>query len=708
MPRKAIPLILLSLMVLYSTEMLCEQEPVFELEEGLYNLGSEISTMTALWAGDLEGDRIPEILAGGIVYEEGISKGALVLIRQNKISTLARIPAISRTLVMTVCDALDDTGQEIVVGSRGLYVYSRAGILIREKSTAGDVTALLAANLDDTGLDEIIYGTSSGEVVYLSGFEQLYQFSVVGEVKFILQRDEETFYVVTSSTIYCMTAEGEQIWSHTVKGELRSMTAYDINNDTKDELIFISGPTIHSLSYDGQEENLILSPRDLPLSLLVEEVTGDGKPDLLLTNNVDRLVVYSNMRDNVQSLFLRRESDEIPLLFAVDFDRDGKMDILYGGLTTVAVYMNVTPPQELITQGLILFSYGEDFYSKGEFEEALEKFEAAKAIFIQVQDEEKISQCDQFIEDITDILDQVSLADSTMEEARTLLREGKYQDAKAAFEDASQQYTVLAQKSEKYSTFAEEARAKMDECDLGLADQYFQAGEELMQEKKYDEATAQFQEAEALYEALGNDKAETARERIQQIQDMQEQKVVEVEQNLFMYVAVPVAAVIVLGVFMATRKKVSAKLEKGHIYLILESQPRKGLQLVKEYGRLGYDGLVISRLSPEQIKKKKLKKQKILQLSSATKEDSIPPDNVVNILLRMKEFMTSKRNSILLLDSLDYIVIQNTFEDALSLVQKLAESVTLYKGIVLVSLNPKSLDEKELILLEGEMELLEP
>ena len=189
---------------------------------------------------------------------------------------------------------------------------------------------------------------------------------------------------------------------------------------------------------------------------------------------------------------------------------------------------------------------------------------------------------------------------------------------------------------------------------------------------------------------------------------MQEQKVVEVEENLLVYAAVPVAAVIVLGVFLATRKKVSAKLEKGHIYLILEPQPRKGLQLVKEYGRLGYDGLVISRLSPEQMRKKKLKKQKILQLSSATKEDSIPPDNVVNILLRMKEFMTSKRNSILLLDSLDYIVIQNTFEDALSLVQKLAESVTLYKGIVLVSLNPKSLDEKELILLEGEMELLEP
>lgn len=700
MPEKAIPLILLSLIVLLSAEAPFEQKE-------MYDVSNEISNLSAIWAGDLEGDRISEILVGGIKYEAGYSKGTLILVKRHELSFLASLPGISRTLVMTVCNASEEEGKEIVVGSQGMYIYQRSGRLLKERSTEGDVTALLAVNFDETGLDEVIYGTSTGDVGYLVDFELEYQFSVAGgEVKFILQRDDNAFFVITSHSIYCRNADGESLWSYTVEGEIRSATAYDIDNDTRKELIYISGSKIYSISFDGQQESLILSPRELPLSLAVEEVTGDGKADLILTNNVNKLVVYSNLKEEVQSFFFRREADEIPLLFTADTNDDEKMDLIYGGLFTIVLFENVTPPQELITQGEILFSQGEDLYKHGKYEEALGKFEDAKDIFTEVKNAERIAQCQQYITDITDILEKVSQAQSIMDEAQQLLDGGRYREAKSKFEAAVTAYTQLAQIDEQYSPFVEEATALIDQCDLSIADEHFQTGEILIQERKYEYAIEQFEKAEAIYSRLGSDEAERARERIQQIHDMQ-QVVIEDETNLLIYIGAVLIIVVAAGVFFATRKKVSVKLEKGHVYLILESQPKKGIQLVKEYGRLGYDGLVISRQSPDQIRKKKLKKQKILQLSSATKEDSIPPDNVVNILLRMKEFMTSRKNSILLLDSLDYIVIQNTFEDALSLIQKLVESVTLYKGILLVSLNSKSLEEKEVILLEGEMELLE-
>jgi tetratricopeptide (TPR) repeat protein len=700
MPERAAPLILLSLMVLLSAEVPFEQKE-------MYDVGDVVSNLSAIWAGDLEGDRISEILVGGIRYEAGYSKGVLVLIKRNEVSSIASIPGISRTLIMTICNALEAEGREIVVGSQGIYTYSRSGIQLTEKSTEGDVTALLAVNFDNTGLDEIIYGTSTGDVVYLVGFEAEYQFSVGGEVRFILPRDDDTYYVVTSHTIYCRTSDGEPLWSHTVKGEIRSAAAYDTNNDTRKELIYISGPTISSLSLDGQQETLILSPRELPLSILVEEVTGDGKADLIVANNVNKLVIYSNLKEEVQSFFFRREADETPLLYAADTNDDSKMDLVYGGLTTVVMFENITPPQELITQGEILFSQGVDLEKHGEYEEALGKFEDAEVIFTEVGNEERVAQCQQYIADITDILEKVFNAQSIVDEGQNLFDQGKYREARSKFEAAAAAYTQLALIDDQYAPSVEEAEALIDRCDLGIADEYFQSGETLIQQKEYEDAIEQFEKAEAIYSRLESEKAQTTRDRIEQVRDMKEQIVIEDETSYVIYGGAALVIVVVAAVFLATRKKVSARLEKGHVYLILESQPRKGLQLVKEYGRLGYDGLVISRQSPEQIRKKKLKKQKILQLSSATKEDSIPPDNVVNILLRMKEFMTSRRNSILLLDSLDYVVIQNTFDDAVSLIQKLVESVVLYKGILLVSLNPKSLEEKEVVQLEGEMELLE-
>jgi tetratricopeptide (TPR) repeat protein len=700
MPGKVIPLILSTLMVLSSTEVVFEQkEP--------YDLSNQISTLSALWAGDLEGDRTPEILVGGIIYEAGISKGALVMIKRNEVSLLASVPSISRTLVMTVCDAVQEEGREIVAGSRGLYVFSRSGKLIREKSTAGDVTALQYANFDGTGLDEIIYGTSAGNVVHLVDLEQKHQFAVGSGVKFILQRDENTYYVVTSHSIQCWDAEGKQVWSHTVKGEIRGAISHDINNDVEKEVIFISGANIYSLSFDSQKETLLISPRDLPLSLIVEEFTGDGKLDLILTSNKDRLQIYSNFREEVQSFYLKRQSDEIPLLYAIDFTHDGKMDLINGGMTNVWVFENVTPPQELITRGEVLFSQGEDLFKQGKYEEALAKFEEAKPIFVQVRNDERTAQCQEYINRIAEILEKASRALSILDEGKQLYAEGKYRDAKAKLKTAVEEYTTLSKEDEQYEPFLAEAQDLINQCDLAVADEYFQNGETLLQEKRYDEAIDLFQAAEIIYSQLGNDKAQVSREKILEIRSLQEKKIEIVETNYLIYVILASFVVVAVVIFFATRKKVSAKLERGHVYLLLESQSKKGLQLVKEYGRLGYEGLVITRLSPEQVRKKKLKKQKILQLSSATKEDAIPPDNVVNILLRMKEFMTSKRDSILLLDGLDYLVIQNTFEDAMSLIQKLAESVTLYKGILLVSLNPKSLEEKQLVILEGEMEHLE-
>ncbi|MBU7010454.1 MAG: DUF835 domain-containing protein [Theionarchaea archaeon] len=704
MLRKSIPLILLSFMVLSSAGTLSEQEAIFE-QAAPHDLSDEISALSVIWAGDLEGDGVPEILAGGIQYGAGISKGVLMMIRRNEPSVFARIPSQSRTLQLTVCNATEEEGSEVVAGSQGLYVYSRTGLLLKEKSTA-DVTALLAVDFDKKGTDEIIYGTSTGDVAYLIDFEEGYKFPVAGTVKFIFLRGEDSYYVVTSNSIHCMDTEGEQLWLHTPKGEIHSAVAYDGNNDGKEELFYISGTSIYSLSFDGQKETLILSPAARPLSLLVEDVTADGKPDLILANSNDGVIIYSNLKIEVESFFIKREENESPVLYAADVIKDGKLDLIYGGATQVIIFKNIIPSQELITRGKVLFTEGERFLTDREYERARAKFEEAEKVFLLAGEENMAAQCQEYIERVNQTIQQVTTADAAFERGKELFNQGEYKDARTQFETAHREYALLAEDDPYYETALKDAQSFINECDLATAAQHYDEGEKLLEEKKYSEAIEEFQRARTIYSQLEDGRAQSCTEKIQEINRILEEQEEKEKWNLLIPGGVVLVLLVALVIFLATRKKVSAKLEKGHVYLLMESQPKKSLQLVKEYGRLGYDGLVITRLSPDQVQKK-LKKQKILHLSSAAKEDSIPPDNVVNILLRMREFMTSRKESILLLDGLDYVAIQNTFEDALSLIRKLAESVTLYKGILLVSLNPKSLEEKELVLLGEEMEPLE-
>lgn len=702
MAGKVAPLVLLSLLALANTEGVYE-------EKGVYDLSSEMSTLFALWAGDLEGDGVPEIVAGGLTYEAAISKGVVVLIRRGQISLLAKIPGTSRTMTMTVCDAVDDSGQEIVVGSSGIFVYNRAGRQIKENPTGGgDVTALFAQNMDASPLDEIVYGTSEGDVIYLVDLEIEQQFSVTKAVKFILHRMKDTFYVITAHTIHCRNVDGEQLWSHTTEGEIHSAVVYDIDDDGAKELVYIAAASVYTLSADGQKESLIMT-LPYPLAVAVEDVTGDNNPNLLVADTTNRVVIYPDLKreKEIQYVFFGEGADETVVLYLADVVGDQKIDLVYGGATGIKVFENIIPTQELAARGELLFAEGTAFLAEKEYKKARAKFEEAEGVFSLAGDEKRAAECRVYVDDINDTLERLSIAEEALNEGKALFLGGDYSAARSQFETAFEEYTILVGKDAYYQQFADEAQESIYECDLGIADGYYTKGEELFEKEQYEEAKQQYEMAESLYSQLNNRKAADAREKIEEIEALLYVEPVEIEKNYLLYGIAGAVVVLLVVLFFATRKKVSAKLERGHIYLLYESQPKKGLQLVKEYGRLGYEGLVISRLPPEQVRKKKLKKQTVLQLSSASKENSISPDNVVNILLRMKEFMTSRENSIVLLDGLDHIAIKNTFEDAFSLIQKLSESVTLYRGILLISLNPKSMEEKELVLLEGEMVIVE-
>ena len=70
----------------------------------------------------------------------------------------------------------------------------------------------------------------------------------------------------------------------------------------------------------------------------------------------------------------------------------------------------------------------------------------------------------------------------------------------------------------------------------------------------------------------------------------------------------------------------------------------------------------------------------------------------------VKEFIEERKEAIILLDGLEYLILQNGFETSLRFIQALNDLVILNKATLIVPVNPASLSVKELSLLEKEME----
>jgi DNA-binding MarR family transcriptional regulator len=66
----------------------------------------------------------------------------------------------------------------------------------------------------------------------------------------------------------------------------------------------------------------------------------------------------------------------------------------------------------------------------------------------------------------------------------------------------------------------------------------------------------------------------------------------------------------------------------------------------------------------------------------------------------MKSYLS--RNRVILIDRLDYLISKNSFASVLSLVQKLNDLVFMKKSIVLLSVDPRTLTEREFSLLQKE------
>ena len=159
------------------------------------------------------------------------------------------------------------------------------------------------------------------------------------------------------------------------------------------------------------------------------------------------------------------------------------------------------------------------------------------------------------------------------------------------------------------------------------------------------------------------------------------------------------------------KSKVPEGMEGSGLYMILEEDGKKGLELFRNMLYMGYKGLCFTRKHPDRLKAiPGLSNVPMVWFTStpAREYPYISPLNIQKMLIMLGSHVEKDQSSIFFVWGFEYIITNLTFERVLNLLQVMNDNVTTAKDMkVVFSLDPGVLDDKQIRLLNKELRLIE-
>ncbi len=139
-------------------------------------------------------------------------------------------------------------------------------------------------------------------------------------------------------------------------------------------------------------------------------------------------------------------------------------------------------------------------------------------------------------------------------------------------------------------------------------------------------------------------------------------------------------------------------------YLIKEGKSKKCFEIFSDLISRGYPGLCITRMPQDKVKTcyTGLENTNVYWLTQKAGELCVPPSPTILTHL-ITQFVKKNNNSVALLDGLEYILDYNEFNKILKFLNEINDSVILQKSIIILPINPKAYEPKELAKLEKDM-----
>jgi chromosomal replication initiator protein DnaA len=146
----------------------------------------------------------------------------------------------------------------------------------------------------------------------------------------------------------------------------------------------------------------------------------------------------------------------------------------------------------------------------------------------------------------------------------------------------------------------------------------------------------------------------------------------------------------------------------GHSYLIEEDRPAEAFRRFSAFLGGGNGGLIITRTNPKRAREAyDLPAHRILWLTDreGSDEETIAPA-LERIVYEIESFLAKQPRGVVLLDGIEYLVSNNSFDAVLKFVRRLLDTFSESRFAFILSLGPATLKEQELRVLEREMEVI--
>ncbi len=153
---------------------------------------------------------------------------------------------------------------------------------------------------------------------------------------------------------------------------------------------------------------------------------------------------------------------------------------------------------------------------------------------------------------------------------------------------------------------------------------------------------------------------------------------------------------------------VARELKAGRSYLIEEDRPDQAYHLLAKAVEGNRGGLLITRTNPKRVREQfPLESAKILWLTDreGSHEETIAPA-LERIVYEIEGFMSKHPHGAVMLDGIEYLVSNNSFDAVLRFVRRLVDTVSEGHFMFLISLGPATVKDQELKMIEREMDVI--
>lgn len=152
----------------------------------------------------------------------------------------------------------------------------------------------------------------------------------------------------------------------------------------------------------------------------------------------------------------------------------------------------------------------------------------------------------------------------------------------------------------------------------------------------------------------------------------------------------------------------SIQLREGAIFLIKERKPLLSYKLFEKSLASGLPGLCVTRQYPARLKESfDLPNARLIWLSHTPGKDNHNPTNIGTLATLISSFIEKYNKSVSLIDGLEYLVINNGFQQVLKFTELINEQVMQSESMVLIPISQNAFSDKEMALIERNVETIE-